>query len=196
MRHLPAVILSFAVALPAAAQDIGYAGQQDRDIKALSAQETADLLAGRGMGMARAGELNHHPGPAHVLELRDKLALTPEQVAAAKASFERMAAAARPLGAELVGRERALDAAFKRGAFKKGAFKDEAFKDGALTPDGLARQTADIAAVQGRLRAVHLAAHLEMRRLLSPQQVAAYDGLRGYAGPAAEPGAHHGTHRL
>ncbi len=180
MRHLSAVILSFAVALPAAAQDMGYAGQQDRDIKALSAQETADLLAGRGMGMARAGELNHYPGPAHVLELRDKLALTPEQVAAAKASFERMAAAARPLGAELVGGERALDAAFKGGA---------------LTPDGLARQTADIAAVQGRLRAVHLAAHLEMRRLLSPQQVAAYDGLRGYAGPAAEPGAHHGTHR-
>ena len=185
MRHLSAVILSFAIALPAAAQTMSYAGQQDRDIKALSAQETADLLAGRGMGMARAGELNHYPGPAHMLELRDKLALTPEQAAAAKASFERMAAAARPLGAELVGRERALDAAFKEGAFK----------DGALTPDGLARQTADIAAVQGRLRAVHLAAHLEMRRLLAPQQVAAHDGLRGYAGPAAEPGAHHGTHR-
>lgn len=180
MRHLPAAILSFAIALPAAAQTMGYAGEQDRDIKALSAQETADLLAGRGMGMARAGELNHHPGPAHVLELQDKLALTPEQAAAAKASFERMAAAARPLGAELVGRERALDGAFK---------------DAALTPDGLARQTADIAAVQGRLRAVHLAAHLEMRRLLAPQQVAAYDRLRGYAGPAAEPGAHYGTHR-
>ncbi len=49
MRHFPAVILSFAVALPAAAQDMGYAGQQSRDIRALSAQETADLLAGRGM---------------------------------------------------------------------------------------------------------------------------------------------------
>lgn len=189
MRHLPAVILSLAAALPAAAQDMGYAGQQDRNIKALSARETADLLAGRGTGMARAGELNHHPGPAHVLELRDKLALTPGQAAAAKASFERMAAAARPLGAELVAKERALDA-----AFKDGAFKEEASKDGTLTPDGLARQTADIAAVQGRLRAVHLAAHLEMRRLLAPQQVAAYDGLRGYTGSAG-PGAQHGTHR-
>ena len=52
---------------------------------------------------------NGHPGPMHVLQLRDKLALTPAQAAAAQESFGRMEAAARLLGAELVARERALD---------------------------------------------------------------------------------------
>lgn len=74
----------------------GYAGQQTREIKALSAQQ-ADLLAGRGMRLARAGELNHYPGPAHVLELRDKLGLTSNQVDAVRASFIRMESAAKHL---------------------------------------------------------------------------------------------------
>jgi hypothetical protein len=174
-----ALILLAISAAPAAAQTMGYAGEQGREIKALSAQETADLLAGRGMGMARAGELNHHPGPAHMLELKDKLALTPDQFAAASGSFARMAAAAKPLGAELVGMERALDAAFAAGS---------------LTADELRRRADEIAAIQGRLRAVHLGAHLEMRGILTPQQVAAYDGLRGYGGPALAPAVHHGVH--
>ena len=38
--------------------------------------------AGRGMGLARAGKLKHHPGPARVLVPKDKLALTPQQLAA------------------------------------------------------------------------------------------------------------------
>lgn len=166
------------LAVPALAQSPGgYAGQQTREIKALSAQEQADLVAGRGMGLARAGELNHHPGPVHVLELRDKLELTPDQLATVHASFQRMEAAAKPLGAELVRREREMDAAFRRGT---------------MTPARLAADTEEIGALQGRLRGVHLAAHLEMRAILSPQQVAAYDALRGYADGAAP--SSHGHH--
>ena len=149
----------------AAAQTAGYAGQETREIKALSAEETADLLAGRGMGMARVAELNHYPGPAHVLELKDRLALTPDQTRAVQASFERMRAAAIPLGAGIVERERALD---------------RAFADGRITADELNRATGDSAALQGRLRAVHLMAHLEMREILTPEQIARYDALRGY----------------
>ncbi len=180
MRTLSAVLLLLCTsAAPVLAQTMGYAGQQDRTIKALSDQETADLLAGRGMGLARAGELNHYPGPAHVLELKDKLALTPEQVAATSNSFARMAAAAKPLGAELVDRERALDGAFKAGT---------------LTSAELGRRTDEIGAIQGKLRAIHLGAHLEMKGILTAQQVVAYDGLRGYGVPAAAPSAHHGMH--
>ena len=89
------VLLAFALllALPAWAQTVGgYPGQQSRDIKALSAQEQADLLAGRGIGMARASKLNHHPGPAYVLSLRERLGLSPEQVNTVQASFDRMEA--------------------------------------------------------------------------------------------------------
>ena len=130
------------------------------------------MAAGRGMGLARAGELNHYPGPAHVLDLWDRLGLTPGQVGAVQASFGRMEAAAKPLGAELIRRERALD---------------DLFKAGTVTPEALAAETQAIAAVQGRLRAVHLAAHLEMRAVLRAEQVAAYDALRGYGGPGAGP---------
>ncbi len=179
-RRLPLVLLAAATALPIAAvsaQHSPYAGEQGRDIKALSAREVADLLAGRGMGLARPAELNGYPGPMHVLELRDRLGLTPEQEAAVRASFARMDAAAKPLGAELVERERALD---------------HAFAAKAVTPDALRAMTADIGGLQGRLRAVHLAAHVEMRAVLSDEQVRAYDALRGYSRAEGTPERHGG----
>jgi hypothetical protein len=69
-------VLLLLVAAPAVAQQhqhrhSPYAGSHTRDIKALSAQEAADLRAGRGMGLALATELNGYPGPLHVLELAE-----------------------------------------------------------------------------------------------------------------------------
>ena len=178
MRAFALVTLASLASLPAAAQNStqpgGYAGQHAREIKALSATEMDDLASGRGMGLARVGELNHYPGPAHVLQLRDRLDLTPAQVAAVQASFDRMEAAAKLLGAELIRRERALD---------------DVFKAGTVTPAGVVLDTEGIGMLQGRLRAVHLEAHLEMRSVLSTEQVARYDTLRGYAGPGAKPTA-------
>ncbi len=154
-----------------------YAGLQARAVKALSEQQIADLRTGRGMGLALPAELNGYPGPMHVLELRDRLGLTPEQEAAVRASFARMDAAAKPLGAELVERERALDRAFAARA---------------VTPDALRALTADIGGLQGRLRAVHLAAHVEMRAALNDEQVRAYDALRGYSRAEGTPERHGG----
>jgi hypothetical protein len=176
IQLLSALVL-FALAAPVAVRAAGgYAGQQTRDIKALSSEEVADLLAGRGMGLAKPAELNHYPGPAHVLELKDALGLAPDQVRAVEDSFRRMSDAARPLGAELVAHERALD---------------QAFASGGVTPDALRAETAAIGALQGRLRAIHLAAHLETRAVLTPEQVARYDTLRGY-GDGSLPQHHHG----
>src|ERR1700757_2891750 len=56
-----------------------YAGQQKREIKALSEEDVAGYLGGAGMGYAKAAELNGYPGPMHVLELGDRLELTDEQ---------------------------------------------------------------------------------------------------------------------
>jgi hypothetical protein len=42
-----------------------YVGQEYREIKALSTQEISDYISGRGMGLAKAAELNGYPGPAH-----------------------------------------------------------------------------------------------------------------------------------
>ena len=55
----------------------------------------------------------------------------------------------------------------------------------------LDRAVEAIAALQGKLRAAHLRAHLATRAALTPEQVAQYDVLRGYA---HGPGTHHGQH--
>src|SRR5712691_1927450 len=67
-----------------------YAGQERRAIKALSEEEIRDLLEGRGMGLAKAGELNSYPGPMHVLQLADELALSDVQRAATEALYAGM----------------------------------------------------------------------------------------------------------
>ena len=54
-------------------------------------------------------------------------------------------------------------------------------------PEGRLRPA--IGEIQGRLRAVHLAAHLETRAILSPEQVQRYNKLRGYDGTS---GSDHG----
>ncbi len=67
-----------------------YAGQQTRQIKALSASQIKDLRAGAGMGYAKVAELNGFPGPKHVLELDDSLRLTENQRSETERIFTRM----------------------------------------------------------------------------------------------------------
>jgi len=176
------VVLVLAVLVLASAASAGqsampYAGQQTRAIKALSDDEIAALVNGEGMGLAKAAELNGYPGPAHVLTIAQQLKLTDQQHQQIQAIFDRMSAAAKPLGAELVERERALDQLFAKGE---------------ITPDGLTAETTAIAELQGRLRYTHLAAHLETRALLSADQIALYRRLRGYGEPGASMRHHHG----
>lgn len=142
-----------------------YAGEERREIKSLSAGEVEALLNGQGMGLAKAAELNHYPGPRHVLELANELGLTGEQRTQTQAAFARMREEAVRLGRRIVERERELDAAFAKGD---------------IDARRLRAATSEIARLEGELRAAHLSAHLEMRRLLSPQQIAKYDQLRGY----------------
>src|SRR5215469_11419050 len=170
-RVLIAAIAACALVLPALADmsTTPYAGKQTRSIKALSDDDIVALRDGTGMGMALAAELNGYPGPAHVLELADQLKLTEEQLGQVTAIHDRMSAAAKPLGAELLAREQTLDQQFAKGD---------------VTPERLAAETVEIGELQGRLRAVHLSAHLETRALLTPEQIALYEQLRGYTEPA------------
>ena len=142
-----------------------YAGQQTRQIKALSAAETARYLEGAGMGLARAAELNGYPGPKHVLELASELALADDQRSATESVFAEMLSDAQRLGALIVTAEAQLD---------------EAFRGGQATAQTVARMTREIARLQGELRAVHLRAHLAQVRILSAEQIQRYAQLRGY----------------
>ncbi len=159
----------------AGAETSPYAGMQIRGIKALSPQQVDDLREGRGMGMALAAELNSYPGPAHVLELATALGLSPEARERTQALFAAMKQEAIPLGQELVAKEAALE---------------QGFATGRIDDRGLRRSLGDIARLQGELRYTHLKYHLATRALLTSDQVASYDKLRGYAG---EPGPAHGA---
>src|SRR6476660_3859242 len=75
-----------------------YAGFQSRPIKALSEQQIADLRAGRGMSLALPAELNGYPGPLHVIELADTLALTTSQTARVRRLYDEMKEKAAALG--------------------------------------------------------------------------------------------------
>jgi Spy/CpxP family protein refolding chaperone len=131
----------------------------------LSPNDVVGLREGRGMGLARPAELHHYPGPMHVLELADELELTPSQRADAQRLRAQMLAEARPLGARIVEMEGHLD---------------RLFASGEATDEAVDRVTAHIAEARGQLRAAHLRAHVAMRDALTPEQIAAYDRLRGH----------------
>lgn len=156
-----------------------YAGQPHREIKALSDEDRAALLAGQGMGYAKPAELNGYPGPTHVLELAGPLQLTREQERATRKLLADHKEAARKLGAAVIEAERALDQAF---ASRRA---DEA----------TVRQLAgEVARLQGELRFEHLKTHLAQAALLRKEQIAQYASLRGYAGQGGG-GGHQHQHR-
>ena len=179
MFRLSLAIATLVVACSfAQAQQRPYEGLQQRSIKALSDQDQADLRAGRGMGFALAAELNGYPGPAHVLELADELALIAEQRAKVQALFNRMKAEAVPVGESLVKLEADLDRQF---ALKM------------ATERSVADTTAAIGTTQGALRNVHLKFHLLTVEVLTPEQVRRYAELRGYT-DTIQPVPHHRMH--
>jgi hypothetical protein len=147
------------------AQQSPYAGEQSRPIKAPSASEIEALTNGTGMGMAKAGELNGYPGPAHILGMGAMLHLTASQTVSITAIKDHMTQSAKVIGAKILNRERALDSQFATGA---------------ITPSLLAQETVEIGELQGQLRAIHLQAHLETKAYLNADQIAAYNKMRGY----------------
>ncbi len=153
-----------------------YAGQDGRSIASLSAQDVDDLVNGRGWGFAKSAELNGFPGPAHILELADELALTDTQRTAVQEVFDRMNAEARQIGAAFVEAEAALD---------------QAFEDGTITRETLTTLTDQAGDLRADLRALHLAAHLEVKPLLSRHQIMTYNDARGYADVAGHTGHDH-----
>jgi uncharacterized membrane protein/Spy/CpxP family protein refolding chaperone len=160
-----------------ASHDSPYAGQQSRALKALSAQEIDDLAEGRGMGTSKAAELNHYPGPKHVLDAAQQLGLTHEQVDKTKAVQASMSNSAQAIGRQIVAKETELEALFsghKANAENVGPIVEELGK------------------LQASFRLAHLNAHMAMVQVLKPQQIAQYDSIRGYSAPS--PPGHEGHH--
>lgn len=127
------------------------------------------------MGLAKAAELNHYPGPKHVLELARQLGLSATQLAQAQRAYDHMHARAVRLGAMILASDQALDSLFATQT---------------ITAQQLHALVTGIATLQGELRLAHLQAHVEIRKILTAAQVTKYDELRGYAPAVPPPPAH------
>lgn len=146
-------------------QNSPYSGEEKRAIKAISDDDVKNYLEGNGMGLAKAAELNGFPGPKHILENESNLDLSAEQKKAVRDSFDKMKSQAVELGKQIVESEKELDNLFGKSE---------------ITNEILQTKTREIGELQGNLRNVHLQAHLEMKKILSPEQVEKYNRLRGY----------------
>lgn len=172
-------VLLFVTYVSFAADPSQYIGEESRAIKSLSAQEVDSLRRGDGMGFAKLAELNHYPGPKHVLDVSDELGLSPTQIVETEFLFEQMQSNAVALGEELIAAESRLG---------------QDFADKSVTPQTLEAALLKIGNLRARLRYVHLEAHLRQAQLLSADQIARYDSLRGYQDAAQDHSHHAGSH--
>lgn len=140
----------------------GGGGGHER-VQACAQEFESVVRDGRGFGMAFAADQNGYPGPLHVLELKDRLALTPEQQSRMLALLDGMFAQARPAGARLLEAEARLRALFAEGHAQEAAVR---------------AAVAEIEQRRADVRLVHLLTHLRTRDLLTDQQRSAYHGAR------------------
>jgi len=143
-----------------------YAGEEKREIKSLSATDIEELQNGKGWGLAKAAELNGVPGPVHLLEMKEEIDLSAEQIRAIEDIYMKMKQEAVPLGLELIELERKLN---------------NHFANRTITNELLVQILQKIAQVHGQLRYVHLSTHLKTPDILKSEQITIYNKLRGYS---------------
>src|SRR5690606_20511315 len=167
--------LLLAVVLAAGCASAPSPGTPGTGSRTLSPQEVNGLLAGHGMSMAAAAEINGYPGPQHVLELKEELGLTPDQRFATSRLVGLVLGQARALGQRVVDAEKRLDEDLARGD---------------LRADQVRARLETIATLRSQLRFTHINAHIEQKKILTPEQIRRYYELRGrkvVLGPPAAP---------
>ncbi len=163
--NLALSLLAFSLIVSACGNLSPYAAHTGREIKTLSSSDINALKNGAGMSYALAAELNQYPGPMHVLELAKDMELSTEQVRATEQLLLTHKVEARVLGIELIEAERQLN---------------ELFATKQATDASVRQQTEKVALVQAKLRASHLVTHVKQTALLSKDQIARYQTIRGY----------------
>ena len=143
-----------------------YVGQEHRNIKSLSPDDIKELKRGGGWGLAKAAELNGVPGPAHILEMAEKINLTDEQKRKIQKIYNDMKVEAVALGEQLIRLELELNSGFSNRTINKIL---------------LDKSVREIEKVRAKLRLVHLSTHLKTPNILSNEQIILYNELRGYS---------------
>jgi Spy/CpxP family protein refolding chaperone len=137
--------------------------QAHRRVEACLREFDKVVADGRGFGLAFPADQNGYPGPLHVLELKDRLQLTPEQESRMRTLFDGMLAEAKPRAARLADAEARL----------RRLFADRAADDATVRAAVAAAETA-----RAEVRLAHLLTHLRTRDLLTEAQRQTYQQLR------------------
>jgi Spy/CpxP family protein refolding chaperone len=181
MRHVSTTLVMAALAVAAAGPALAQSGhghqhdgaahqhggsgdaQAHRRVEACLREFDQVIADGRGFGLAFPADQNGYPGPLHVLELKDRLQLTPEQESRMRTLFEGMLAEAKPRAARLADAEARL----------RRLFADRAADDATVRAAVAAAETA-----QAEVRLAHLLTHVRTRDLLTEAQRQTYQQLR------------------
>ena len=139
------------------------AGQGHLMVQRCQAEFERVVGEGRGFGMAFVADQNGYPGPMHVLELRERLQLSTEQVRQMEALMGGMFAESKPKSARLLEAERRLGALFAGGRAGEAAIR---------------LAVAEVEEAHREVRLVHLLTHLKTRDLLTDEQRRQYQAAR------------------
>jgi Spy/CpxP family protein refolding chaperone len=137
-------------------------GQGHQAAQACIEQYKQVVGEGRGFGMAFAADQNGYPGPMHVLELKDKLKLTPEQEAKVRELWAAVKAEV-PKSTRLLDAERRLE---------------RIFAERSATEPVVRAAVAGVEHARTEVRLVHLLAHVRTRDLLTDEQRRIYHDAR------------------
>ena len=156
-------IVTLLLADSAAAQHTGAPPPHHMLAQTCTTEFEKNVGDGRGFGMAFVADQQGYPGPLHVLELKDRLKLTPAQEARAQALLAAMFAESRPKSARLLDAERKLRHLFASGHVDEAAMR--------AAVENVEKARADA-------RLVHLAFHLKTRAILTDHQRRLYHEAR------------------
>jgi hypothetical protein len=163
----------------AAASDLRspYAVLRGTAATGLLPEEVEGLVSGKGMALALAAEVNGYPGPRHVLDAIEagQLALRPDQHTAIQRLHAQMLEEAQAKGKEILQDEAALAQRFRHGHIDDSSLREALDRIGRL---------------RAELRFIHLRTHLATRSLLTADQIARYNVVRGYETSGGGPQQH------
>ena len=132
----------------------------------LFAQVPADrdvLLNGEGAGQGAFAEAHGYPGPKHVLDMAKEIQLADDQKKSLQEIFDEMSKRSKELGKQIVRIEEELNSAFEQGLVSEKSVRDD---------------SQEIGRLRGRLRSIHLIAHMKTKKILTDAQIALYQKLR------------------
>ena len=130
-----------------------------RRMQAALEERNGVLAQGLGAGLAFPADQNEHPGPLHVLELKEVLRVTAQQERQVEALQAAMFTASRPASRRLLEAEARLSRLFADGARVRAA-------------------TIETERAWAEVRLVHLFAHRKTRAVLTEEQRRLYHETR------------------